>query len=176
MGQHNNVNRYDEELAELIDPILQADTDDWWELAAEAGLTPTQLEEEIVLFPDDEQLILRGWLEKYEDQLLEKAGIRVPAPETKDETTEDVLADLLREKIVQQKIFPEHVRSILQKKYAVKGTQPEPGSVVILAQDIFDDEQEAEKGYVGRVLKHDGPLLTVNFFGYHLGVHPIYLM
>lgn len=50
------------------------------------------------------------------------------------------------------------------------------GDWVILTQPIFDDEQQAERGAVGRVLRYDNFLVVVDFSGDHIVVNPSRLL
>lgn len=103
------------ELSETIDPILAAETEDWWELAAIAGLSPAQLEEELELSPEDEQPILRECLDEYKRKL--RAVIRTPEGET-TEGEDDIFLALWKLKIAPRNEFEQRVSGFLARNLA----------------------------------------------------------
>ena len=60
---------FNEELAKILDPIMECEAEDWQYLAALAKVTPAQLEATLELMPEDVRGELAGALDKYGRQI-----------------------------------------------------------------------------------------------------------
>lgn len=43
---------------------------------------------------------------------------------------------------------------------------------VVANKSIFNDDQQVKKGMIGRLLRHDGWLLVIDFLGRHVAAKP----
>ncbi len=51
--------------------------------------------------------------------------------------------------------------------------QPQKGSLILVTTSVFGDDQQIEKGTIGRFVRFDGWQLIIDFLGRHLSVRPL---